>query len=494
MKDLHNFGMEDGVRANDRSRPDGVVAFPVGNDAAGSPDDGDVPDEVPLLDDRVGHNLGPSAGHHKVAVGIAPASKKAALAGELRKGGIGFELSGPTRIGGKEEGSVEGVDSGAAHRFPVQGRPFCRSDHQFAKKGLMDSTEHRLALVFKGNEGPEKRNPVSKAEGAVDGIEDPNEVGVGIFLTVFFTDNPVIGIGVVDKAANDLLGAPVRLGDGGIIPFEDDLKGFVPEKRIDHCLTFPHEHFYELTKRVQVHGLQLWCYPEDCQGKKRPPFVPPMEKTPLHILDFEGNTRCGIVEYGVVTLVAGRIVDVQTRLCRGDGPIDPVDSRLHGIRNRDLLDHEPVESDWLFFSGLRRTGPLGAHHAPVEDSLIRKVWPYPGPVPDFLNGGEMLNDWGPWIDTRRLYAHLFPDLDSHQLMDLVRLFHLEEELSGLAGEYCPETRRKHHCALHDALASALLLKQVYRLPGYETVDLWWLLFNSAAKRSTREDWLQGELF
>lgn len=219
-----------------------------------------------------------------------------------------------------------------------------------------------------------------------------------------------------------------------------------------------------------------------------------MITTPLHILDFEGNTRIGVLEYGIVTLVGKNILDVTTRLCRGEGRVAPADTRLHGIRNQDLSDVDPLEKDWLYFSGCRRTGLFGAHHALIEDTLLRQVWPYPGPVPDFLNEGETQEDWGPWVDTRRLYEYLFPDLESYQLTDLIRTFRLETSLAGLVERHCPPGRRKPHCALYDALASALLVLQIYELPGYETVDLWWLAYHSASSHKTREDWSQGELF
>ncbi len=215
---------------------------------------------------------------------------------------------------------------------------------------------------------------------------------------------------------------------------------------------------------------------------------------PIHILDFEGNSRTGIVEYGVATLLHGSVVGTKTRFCRGKAEIPPEDSRLHGIVDADTLGAAPVDEDWALFSGLRRTGPFCAHHAFVEDRLLREVWPYPGRVPDFMNDGSTTEEWRPWIDTRRLYEYLFPDLSSHQLMDLVRIFHLEPALDGLAREYCPDGRRRHHCALHDALASALLVIQIPEFPGFERIDLWWLLFNSAPSREQRESWSQRELF
>jgi len=218
------------------------------------------------------------------------------------------------------------------------------------------------------------------------------------------------------------------------------------------------------------------------------------EKTPIHILDFEGNTRTGVVEYGVAVLRDHAILETHTRFCRGHAPIDERDSRLHGIRNEAVAHAEPLSKDWLLFSGFRRVGVMGAHHAVIEDTLLRQVWPYPGMVPDFMKGEGVISDWGPWVDTRRFYEFLFPDLESYQLMDLIRTFHLEDELETLAGRHCPEKRRRPHCALFDALASALLIMQISRIPGYENMDLWWLLFNSVSSIREQEYWSQGELF
>ena len=222
-------------------------------------------------------------------------------------------------------------------------------------------------------------------------------------------------------------------------------------------------------------------------------FLMSIKSAPIHVMDFEGNTRSGIIEYGIVTIHDGAVVDTQSRFCQPRAPIDPIDSRLHGIRNQDTEGARPVEDEWLLFSGCRRTGPLCAHHAQVEDGLLRQVWPYPGHVPDLLHTEGQVETWAPWIDTRILYAYLFPDLDSHQLMDLVKTFHLESPLKALVERYCPPGRQRHHCALHDALASAVLLLQIPELPGYQHVDTWWYVFNSAKNQSQRDAWMQGEL-
>jgi DNA polymerase III epsilon subunit-like protein len=249
----------------------------------------------------------------------------------------------------------------------------------------------------------------------------------------------------------------------------------------------------EFTILPHVHIFSILCgTPEPCQGKNE---MMNWNHHPIHVMDFEGCRRTGIVEYGVVVLMEGQIMETATRLCRPLESIDPRESQVHGISNRDVREEDPFESEWITFSGYRRTGPLCAHHAMVEDGLLRQVWPFPGTVPDFLNGeGTVTQEWGPWMDTRRLYEHLFPQLESYQLMELVRLFHLDDSLETLARHYCPSGRRRPHCALYDALASTLLLQQIPRFPGYEQVDLWWFLYNSAPNRQTRADWAQGELF
>ena len=77
---------------------------------------------------------------------------------------------------------------------------------------------------------------------------------------------------------------------------------------------------------------------------------------PVYMIDFEGCTRSGIVEYGVVTLLGGRIEACQGRLCAATGPVYTDETRVHGIRGDDLTGLQPFSSDWDLFAGLRETG------------------------------------------------------------------------------------------------------------------------------------------
>lgn len=216
--------------------------------------------------------------------------------------------------------------------------------------------------------------------------------------------------------------------------------------------------------------------------------------TPIHVIDFEGSRQSGILEYGVVTLRAGKIEATYTRLCRALGTISDRDRWQHGISEEAVADKDPFDVEWPFFAGLRECGPLCAHHAMVEDGLIRSVWPYPRPSPDFAEEGSETVSWGPWMDTLQLYRRIFPNLGSYKLGSLVDLFGLRETLERQAALSCPPKRAHYHCALYDALASALLLQRLFEQPELEGMTLRWLLLQSAASEISRESMEQQELF
>jgi len=216
--------------------------------------------------------------------------------------------------------------------------------------------------------------------------------------------------------------------------------------------------------------------------------------TPIHFVDFEGNAASGILEFGVVTLQHGEIVDTRTRLCRATGRVDQEDTKVHGLTHEGLLQEEYFAAEWDLFARLRGSGPLAAHFAPAENSLLRKVWPYPREVPDFARPGKTSADWGPWIDTGRLYPQLFPPLGSIRLEDLVNRYGLQAELAAAARHHCPPARRRFHAALHDALAGALLLLALLRRPELASATIPWLLQMSTPDGEKRSGLQQGDLF
>ncbi len=213
----------------------------------------------------------------------------------------------------------------------------------------------------------------------------------------------------------------------------------------------------------------------------------------VFFLDFEGSLASGILEYGVVMLVGGRIIAAQTRLCRATGGVSPEDAAVHGLREDDLAAYAPFADDWELFAALRERGPLAAHYAAVENSLLKSVWPYPRMSPDFARPGERVAEWGPWIDTARLFAQIFPALASGRLENLVAGCGGQAELDALAAAHCPPDRRRYHAALYDALAGAWLLARLAAEPAAADKSMGWLLAMSTLNPEKR-DALQQERF
>jgi len=217
--------------------------------------------------------------------------------------------------------------------------------------------------------------------------------------------------------------------------------------------------------------------------------------TPIHVIDFEGNLTSGILEYGVVTLFEGRISSVDTRLCGAVGRLRSSDTALHGISEGDVQRCAPFSEDFEKFARLRETGPLGAHYAHAENSLIKSVWPYPRMSRDFSRPAPAtVLDWGPWVDTGRLYTQFFTSLNSGKLEELISVFQLDAALNDLAAQHCPSTRRNYHAALFDALAAALLLLHLGQRPEFAEATLPWLLQMSTVNPEKRASLQQDELF
>ncbi|HUL55229.1 MAG TPA: 3'-5' exonuclease [Opitutaceae bacterium] len=215
---------------------------------------------------------------------------------------------------------------------------------------------------------------------------------------------------------------------------------------------------------------------------------------PIFFLDFEGSLASGILEYGVVALLGGEIAETKTRLCRATGRVRPEDVAVHGLSAGAVAAQAPFGDDWEYFAGLRERGPFAAHYAHVENSLLKAVWPYPRTSPDFARPGERAAEWGPWIDTGRLYAQFHPELPSGKLEELVRVCGLQAELEARAVGPCPAMRRHYHAALYDALAGALLLARLAAEPALGNKSVAWLLAMSTLNPEKRDALRQKELF
>ena len=218
------------------------------------------------------------------------------------------------------------------------------------------------------------------------------------------------------------------------------------------------------------------------------------QEQPIHFIDFEGNRTSGVIEFGVVTLRGGMIAGTRTRLCRAIGRVGEEDTAVHGLRAETVAGAAPFKDEWEYFAALRDSGPLGAHFASVENSLLKSVWAYPRTAPDFAQAGRTTAEWGPWIDTGRLYPQFFPQLGDGKLEELVVACGRQSELDALASVHCPESRRHYHAALYDALAGAVLLLALLRRPEFASATIPWLLQMSTLDPVKRSALQQGDLF
>ena len=214
----------------------------------------------------------------------------------------------------------------------------------------------------------------------------------------------------------------------------------------------------------------------------------------IYFVDFEGSRTSGILEYGVAQVLGGKIFGTNTRLCRAIGRVRAEDVAVHGLEEEALAGHAPFSDEWEYFAGLRERGPLAAHYAGAENGLLKSVWPYPRNSPDFARPGESVIEWGPWIDSARLYAQFFPRLDSGRLESLVAACGLQAELDELARAHCPPERRRYHAALYDALAGALLLASLAREPRLAELTVMQLLAFSTLDGEKRDALQQRNLF
>lgn len=215
---------------------------------------------------------------------------------------------------------------------------------------------------------------------------------------------------------------------------------------------------------------------------------------PIHFVDFEGSLSSGILEYGVVTVQGGGITAVQTRLCAPTGGIRFKDAAVHGLQAELLAGRAPFAEEFALFAQLRETGPLAAHFAGAENSLLKAAWPYARQAPDFARPGQLTMEWGPWIDTGAIYRQIYPQLTSLRLADAVTDCALQAELDALAAVHCPAERRRYHAALYDALGGALLLVSLAREPELAQLSLRQLLALSTLDGEKRDDLQQGSLF
>ncbi len=218
------------------------------------------------------------------------------------------------------------------------------------------------------------------------------------------------------------------------------------------------------------------------------------DEIPIHVIDFEGSPQCGIVEFGVVSLRGAKIESKHTRLCRPKAAIPRNEQALHRIDSETAQQEAPFLAEWDLFADLREQGPLAAHFASAENSMLKSAFPYPRLSPDWTNPPRKIALWGPWLDTGGLYRDFGDDGSSLKLEDLVLRHELQDDLDGLAEKCCPDGRIGYHRALYDALASTLLLINYCQELCDEKPTLRQLIARSQGSAEKRQEVEQQRLF
>jgi DNA polymerase-3 subunit epsilon len=214
----------------------------------------------------------------------------------------------------------------------------------------------------------------------------------------------------------------------------------------------------------------------------------------IHFVDFEGSVASGILEFGVVTLQGGLITTTRTGLCAPQGRVRAEDTAVHGLDAGLLAGRRPFADEWEYFAGLRESGPLAAHYAGAENSLIKSVWPYPRRSPDFAAAWAIERGVGPMDRHGGAAGAISPELESGKLETLVDSCGLQAALASSAATHCPADRCRFHAALYDAIAGALLLSVLARDLATAGLSLPQLLTFSTHDGAKRDALSQGELF
>ncbi|SDH04668.1 DNA polymerase-3 subunit epsilon/exodeoxyribonuclease X [Lentzea fradiae] len=158
----------------------------------------------------------------------------------------------------------------------------------------------------------------------------------------------------------------------------------------------------------------------------------------LAVADVEGNGQQppDIVELAMLTVDGpGDQSDFKSWLVRPTRRISPIVQRIHGISNEDVENCPPWSAIEKEVSTLLAGRTLIAHSASVEYKVI----------------GSHLPQWAPpmVLDTLKLAKHVWPDLESYKLTDLVA--HAEIDTTEF-----PEQRP--HRAGYDTWCAWLLLR------------------------------------
>lgn len=160
-------------------------------------------------------------------------------------------------------------------------------------------------------------------------------------------------------------------------------------------------------------------------------------------------------QIGIAVLQRGKMVPERsfTSWLRvpAEHPFNPYTPGRWGQIRQQLTEAPTLPELWQELQPVLTAGPLVAHHAPTERSILRQCLP--------------LQQFPLWIDTLALARMAFPKRRSYKLEELVP----ELGLLPRVKERCPDGAA--HDALYDAIACATFLESLLQCPGWSNATI-----------------------
>ncbi len=151
-------------------------------------------------------------------------------------------------------------------------------------------------------------------------------------------------------------------------------------------------------------------------------------------IDFEGSLKNGIREIGAVISKNENIIKFE--------------------------DHRPTKYlDCLqTLKKVFHPNPqlIVSHNVQIEKNLLKKYMPYRNDLDKERN-----LEWGPWLDTKKLYQKLYPNIKSYDLSTLTDIF-IKRSINKITLGKIEEKKIAHHNALYDSLCAFFLFKRIFK--------------------------------
>jgi DNA polymerase III alpha subunit (gram-positive type) len=154
----------------------------------------------------------------------------------------------------------------------------------------------------------------------------------------------------------------------------------------------------------------------------------------------------------------GRVIDIEGSIVLGVRQASYLDfENFKIINSKEYLGNDGLFSNWLSnCNNCKSVSYWVAHNCMVEKNIITKFAPYKNNLENQYNKME----WGPWVDTLKIYKILYPNLNNYTLTNLKKVFDLEQRVVELASKFCKRTGVKQHESMYDCIVTYLLLQRI----------------------------------